>query len=1203
MDIQNKKPAIKQLVLDLRRALEKELAIVLKQYGLQTDRQWPLDAPPERLTDEKDRETWRRIVAVIRRGLKEGRSLPEASQDYVRESAFTFLNRLVGLKCLEVRGLIDEVITTRDIYGGRSQFHRDYRDDYPREARAADDALPAALAEACRRVNQDLIGYLFDPDDDHSLVWPRYAVLKSCIEKINGLEEWIWAEDEIIGWIYQFYNAEEKRAVRDRGKPNTPHEVAVINQFFTPRWVVKFLVDNTLGRLWLEMHPDSPRVREKCDYLVPELLSVEDGDESYTLDLDSPLNNPQAAPRRDEKPITQIKLLDPACGTMHFGHYACEVFEAMYKDARDRGEVQIEDGRIPGAILECNLFGVDIDRRAVQLAALSLLMKARTMHPDTQVKQVNLVVADATLPNSGVKKKFLDRYARTPKVQRAFAQVLDEMDQVAQLGSLLRVEERLRELLVQVGHASINEFDPRRLQELPGFAGPAHQMVLGETATKEPSAEWTPDYSLQELRDDLRQFARQALQEHEVNAQLFATEADKAVRLLDVLMGEYDVVVMNPPYGDAIDWSIVPEASEANKNFYCAFLLRARTLLSRNGYVGALTDRTYLLLNSYDEFRTLILHKMPILSGVDLGWGVLDDANVATIAAVFSSDKETKQATFIRCLDAEEKEKCFQRELENLVDGSQGIHTFVVSLSDFEIIPTHPFCYWAPSKIRKAFKTYKKLEPGYGIVRKGLSPGNTPRFVRYHWEVQADRVGMHWWAPYANGGAFSPYYRDNPSVVLWWNDGEAIKSIRPRSVIRSEKLYGKSGLTYGKRHHFFNVQVLEQHHVFSNEGYIIRCKNKYNQIQLLGLLNSTLMRFVINLISGLHKEVTSVKNLPIPEDALVETHEQLQYAHKAYNLKSTWDTGNEISTHFSTPWLLQLIDTDSDAFQTGLGEESKLLGWQGLTYPFTLEAMLAELEDIEQAADAKLQQFQAQIDEAVYDLYEITASDRQPIEQELGKRPPELVWPQMEGKSKKEKRREHVRRFFSYFALQAVRQDDDGIVPLAGRAARGGNLVDRVRRMLEAQFGPEIAYQLEQDAADYLGRSLEEWLHRYFFHHFHIHLYKKRPILWHLTSPRGYFAVLLDYHRLTRDTLPRIKMLYLWPQIEEVSSRLNTARLEEVPIATIAALEEEQADLEAFSKQISQLIDNGYDPDIDDGVKVNLLPIQEAGLLPVSRVV
>ncbi len=687
----------------------------------------------------------------------------------------------------------------------------------------------------------------------------------------------------------------------------------------------------------------------------------------------------------------------------------------------------------------------------------------------------------------------------------------------------------------------------------------------------------------------------------------------KAARLLDVLMDEYDVVVMNPPYGQTIDWSIIPEADEANKNFYCTFLFRARALLSEDGYVGALTDRTYLLLNSFARFRTSILHTMPILTGLDLGWDILDDANVATIAAVFGTSQSIRQATFIQCLDVTEKEACLQSELAHCGSEKQGASTFLVELSDLEIIPTHPFCYWAPSQIRQAFKEYKKLEPGFGIVRKGLSPGNTPRFVRQHWEVQDSRIGMHWWVPYANGGSFSPYYRDNSSVVLWRNDGEAIKATRPKSVVRSEQLYSKPGLTYGKRHHFLNVQFLEEGHIFSNEGYIIRCKPQYDQTQLAALLNSSLLRFIINLMSGLHKEVTSVKNLPIPEAALAETNSSLQNVQTLYQIKRAWDTGNEICTRFTVPWLLQLAQPPSAPFAQGLGRVLQLLDDNAPQVslspppPVTLSTLLDRARTIEDAADTRLQALQAQIDEAVYDLYEISPADRALVERELGDRPPELVWPQLEGKSDEEKRREHVRRFFSHYARQAVREDKDGIVPLAGCAAREPYLITRVRAQLEAQFGPAVAYQLEQDGAAYLGRPVEEWLQRYFFARFHVRLYKKRPILWHLTSPRRRFAVMVDYHQLTHDTLPKVQTLYLWPQMEEVRTRLAAAGAGQVliraSVKAIADLEDELADLEETEKRLAQVIDSGYNPDIDAGVKANLLPLQEAGLLPVKRVV
>ena len=306
-----------------------------------------------------------------------------------------------------------------------------------------------------------------------------------------------------------------------------------------------------------------------------------------------------------------------------------------------------------------------------------------------------------------------------------------------------------------------------------------------------------------------------------------------------------------------------------------------------------------------------------------------------------------------------------------------------------------------------------------------------------------------------------------------------------------------------------------------------------------------------------------------------------------------------------------------------LGEDAPTIT---LPDPPTLGALVDAARAIESAADARLQALQTQIDDVVYDLYEISPADRALIERELGDRPPELVWPQMEGRPDKEKRREHVRRFFSYYARQAVRESEQGIVPLAGCAAREPYLVDHVRAQLEAQFGPAVAYQLEQDAAPYLGHPLEEWLRRDFFARFHVRLYKNRPILWHLASPKGYFAVLVDYHRLTRDTLPRVQTLYLWPQMEEVRTRLTAARTELLSgrpaVKAVADLEDELADLEECNARLERVIQgnvevdlpewangpyrNGaapYNPDLDDGVRVNLLPLQETGLLPVKKVV
>ena len=393
---------------------------------------------------------------------------------------------------------------------------------------------------------------------------------------------------------------------------------------------------------------------------------------------------------------------------------------------------------------------------------------------------------------------------------------------------------------------------------------------------------------------------------------------------------------------------------------------------------------------------------------------------------------------------------------------------------------------------------------------------------------------------------------------------------------------------------------------------------------MLGILNSALIEYLLTAftVDRVHQN-GMLASLPI---ALEADHEALISSNSKsfYNIVRFWDTGNELSTRFTAPWLLQLARPESDAYAQGLGRVLELLGGDApeisLPEPVTLDAILDAVRAIEQAADARLQRLQAEIDEAVYDLYEISPADRELIERELGDRPPELVWPQMERKSDRAKREEHVKRFIYTYALQAVREDDDGIVPLAGCAAREPALMDRVRAKLEETFGPTTAYDLEREAAEYIGRDVEKQMHTYFFHHFHAGLYKKRPILWHLTSDKKHFAVMLDYHRLDRDTLPKVRGLYLWPQMEEVRTRLAAARAEE-NVSLTGELEEELEDLKGFEERLEAVIEgqvkvklpewaNGpyrdgkapYDPDLDDGVKVNLLPIQKARLLPVKKV-
>jgi hypothetical protein len=1229
------KTAIKSLVLDLRKSLEADIEVGLRRYGITPTALRPVESLSH--LDDRGKTARIRMEEALRhemgRDENEG-SLAEAVHWFVREVAFTHLNRMVGLKAMEVRGLIPEIIQTRAEFGNRSRALRDFRDEHPEAATMSDDGLEGAIRAACRQIYPEF-RLLFDVGDPaemreapvNSLVWPSTPTLKGCITKINELdikigrlgapaygkataEQSVWAEDEIIGWVYQFYNAEEKVSIRDKGKPQHPAEVAVINQFFTPRWIVKFLVDNTLGRLWLEMHPDSTRVREKCDYLVPE--PVESG-KLEGGDVESPINNPDAAPRRKEKRPQDIRLIDPACGTMHFGHYAFEVFQEMYAEAREKrwisGVDALADSEVPAAILQNNLFGVDIDLRAAQLAALSLFMKAKSANPDGRVGQVNLVVADAHLPHGKVREEFLAQYASEPVIQKAFHQVFESLDNVAEVGSLLRVEERFRQSLEAGGFQS--KTPKKKRNEADG-----QQAAFAEIAPG-----WSLEHTVEQMLGHLRQFARHALQEHDLNAQLFAAETEKSVALLDVFLHEYDVVVMNPPYGNTLASAqeyLNIAYPDGKNDLYAAFLDQAISLTKHHGFVGALTSNSFLKLLSFENLRKKILSTASSFIMLDLGFNILDDAMVETSATVFGTTKKSgdNRGIFIRLKDFKFSERLpkFENALNAIKNEQENTFTFTETLAEFSMLHGSPIAYAAPQSMKLLFSKLPTVQPKIGEVKQGLATADDARFVRQWWEVGSESIGMgKKWAGFAKGGDFSRYYYNTELVVLWENQGQEIRNFK-RAFIRNEKLYFRQGLTYPlSTIKGFNIRYLPENHIWGHVGPSIIMNNDNEIWSYLGLLNSSLIEFLLRVLVNRNFEVGLMQKIPVaPVDNDFGKEISLA-ARKIYEIKLNWDTGNEISTHFHQPWIIQVINGS-------LTEDLKL------DKPNTsnLEKLVDYLLYLEATVNEQLQTLQSRIDANAYLLYSISESDKEVINVDVSNRPLEIVWAYAEKMSSKQKASDHVARLISYCLLTALHDDPDGIFPLT-EVSGHDTALRQVQAELENHFGESAAYQVELDSAPYLGRPLGEWLFKNFWKDFHVKWYKSRPILWQLQSQKGHFACLVHIHKMDRDTLPKVRSQYLWPSRNACQAALESARLREDAGERSAAKEVERLeaildDLKDFEKRLSDVIEahvqcpfpnwaqgpyrNGiYDPVLDDGVAVNILPLQTAGLLAKNKVV
>lgn len=678
------KESVKAWVPHLRGLLEDDFEDQLKRLGFRRDGRHTEEAklalPPNILPMR------RKLAALMERDAA-GEGTPQRGFDAVkREHTYTLLNRLVGLKAMETRGLLflrppgnpdaapegTEVLTPVEGQA-YSRFIRDFRaaggSRYKYEADAEESLLRDGLLAAFREVNEE-IRTLFDPDNDYATLWPSFAALQNAINSINsGLPLAAFGAADFLGWVYQFFNVYEKDRVRaeNKGTPRSSYELSVINQFYTPLWVVKVLVDNTLGRLWLQMHPDSslaskgppPLPQERpadlppmADYLVPRT-----GEKIRYRRIDE-YGNPQPFKRARD-----IKLLDPACGTLHFGQYAFGLFHQMYLDeianAGKPGwpaEPSVKNKRdIPAAIIEHNLYGIDIDPRAIQIASLSLMLTAkeaalRAGFPPTEVRirRSNLVIANAVKLGEDQLRELIqqvgDKSGAAELREKLFQTLWLNLKNVGELGSLVQVGEGVARVLDEWVEAQARAKDITKLIKTK----PSPQLELGTidvAARQERVQQMELERELleseasrirEELLAGLDQLA--ARLQTDPRQRLFAEDTVRGLKLLEVLSLAFDVVVMNPPYG-----AFVPEVKEfieetypmTKSDIYAAFIERATQLIEPEGYVGALVSSTFKTNVSHEKLRTeILLKRNPLVIMLDLGFGILDGATVEAAAIV-----------------------------------------------------------------------------------------------------------------------------------------------------------------------------------------------------------------------------------------------------------------------------------------------------------------------------------------------------------------------------------------------------------------------------------------------------------------------------------------------------------------------------------------------------------------------------------------
>ena len=683
------------------------------------------------------------LVGVIDYLQAEGLGAAEAVERMLREAVFTTVNRLLAIRVAEAIGVLPASLAD----GPSSEGFIEALEVFPllREADASGGYW--TYLQICGDELSHAVPRLFDRRHPLSALVPSAEALVNALDVLSDSEcSEVWAEPEALGWSYQFFNTqEERRAMREASQaPRNSRELAVRNQFFTPGYVVRFLVQNTLGR----------RLRESGFELELPLLLGEIDRNAPTLDLSA------------------TSVMDPAVGS---GHFLLGVYDLLERAWEERG---VDPEEAAPQILN-SLFGMEIDPRAAQVAQTVLYLRARRSAPMARLEPPAIVTARPLPKDPLVRAEVLSR------IPSGIVDIVDGLDIVLDhapsLGSLLKPEEYLRDAIGD----RIER--PRLGDDLPGTFEGVEDLVLGTASRIASDESSTPA------------------------ERLFAADAEDALRFVELCARRYDVVLMNPPFGDCVpaDRDFLRRAyPAAYMDLYAAFVARGHELLSTSGLMGAITSRTGLFLTSLETWRRTIW--LPnVVSVVDLGMGVLEDALVEVAAYALCANGAGKRVDFARLIEADNKERAME-DLEWTLYPR-------VDRASFGSVPGAPVAYWIPESVRDIYSHSPRLEGSGAEVRQGLVTADDFRFVRAWWEVVSGGFDQSRWPPFAKGGEYAPYFADIHAVVDWGQDGASLREWG-RGRVQNVEYYFKPGVEWPLRTKLFSPHVLPAGCIFSHNG-------------------------------------------------------------------------------------------------------------------------------------------------------------------------------------------------------------------------------------------------------------------------------------------------------------------------------------------------------------------------------------------------
>jgi len=1171
------------------------------------------NVPQEYRADRKRIETIREVW------IAETGTVVEAYEKLIEEFTFTLFNRLAALKVMEAHTLHPEIVTRRSQHGDRSFAHKHWLEQNPDGRNEEMEGLVRFMEDQLAELATDIP--LFSPQHPYHLL-PTAIELNGIMNAFNQVEtdaqveDAIWQSDDVLGWLYESYNNYKKAAHKESGDKTEFNKVSIQSQVYTPRWVVKFLVDNSLGKLYLEMYPDSD---------IKNRYKIANAPKTRT---------------REPKLLTEIRMIDPATGSGNYLLYGFDLFYDLYTDQIENYGADYDDRKIAELIIAHNLHGVDLDDRAIQLAQLGLYIKAKRKKRTAKIEHFNIVSSDFYLPEyKEIKHLFESEEPLSPELEKIVTDLWSDLQQAYKFGALIRLEEKFSLKL----HGLVEEYERVQLN------------MFAEKALA----------NYENFRENFFTNLQKAVAQNTAKqGQTFLnTKTQDAITFLQLLTQKYDVAVANPPYTDSADFgpelkrfieSNYKQPYKFNTNLYASFIKRCCELVDEKGKVALVHPPTFMYIKTFEDVRKYIIDKMHISLFVE--WGYLGmfnpTARVDSAMYILEKEKSNIAVHFIKLSDLYEGKRyeVLLQSYNDLIAGHPNKHNIAISQEKLKIIEGWPFIYWISDDFRENFKG-SQLGDALKMCS-GLGTGDNDRFMRFWWEVDKSTIlenkdDLKKWVFIAKGGPYNKWYGNLWLVVNWGDNGNAIKSF-VGSTIRNEGYYFTEGMSFAKAgSKTASFRYIPSNTIFDSSSPAVFTSNYKNLSYSLAFMNSTLASYLLECLNPTAgTQVGDLQRMPFIKPPQLLEDNITALASENINIKKLINSYRLIEMNYENSPLIKYSDT---------GLKVRLISFfifeiAQLTRVLLNEAIISQLIlKVYDLNEYDRQQVETKIGKPVGELPVLDVARKEYstellLEQEIVKKHianleviefdeqqahaikseltslyqsnndleefcirhqvnPINVWYWFkESKVLPQVRAAEITLEFLADAFRTIlMKDEDGIVPLVGLPGEP-RLMDRFEEYCFGK-GFTAAQIMQLDAL--VGRPINEYVEHYFFKNLsdHLNLFNnllKAPFIWHLSSGeyQGFEAYIIIY-KWNRDSLYKLKSSYLSKRTESLQYRLQ-----QIADSTTGQAQTEKEtirlqlqEIEAFAKKIDELIAEGYDPKLDDGVGKNIAPLQARGML------